>query len=181
MMDSVASRYAIAWLKLGEELNVLPLFRDQVLAMQSEFQTSSPLYQYLMNAFISIDDKYALLDRVFHDVEWSNFDSFIKVIVQKKRVRIIPSIFKEFIQLSNQALGIKRARIFTSFPMKDDQIQALVASLEKSEKIKLEPEVIVDPTLIGGIKIEIEGTLIDGSIRQRLHAMKDQLLKRGKL
>jgi F-type H+-transporting ATPase subunit delta len=180
-MDSVASRYAIAWLKLGEELNVLPLFRDQVLAMQTEFETSSPLYHYLMNAFIGIEDKYALLDRVFQDQAWSNFDSFIKVIVQKKRVRIIPNIFKEFIHLSNQVLGIKRARIFTSFPMNEDQVQTLVTSLEKSEKIKLEPEVIVDPTLIGGIKIEIEGTLIDGSIRQRLHAMKDQLLKRGKL
>lgn len=180
-MDSVASRYAIAWLKLGEERNALPLFRDQVLAMQSDFQTSSPLYQYLMNAFISIDEKYALLDRVFHDETWSNFNSFIKVIVQKKRVRIMPNIFKEFIQLSNQSLGIKRARIFTPFPMKDDQIKTLVSSLEQSEKIKLEPEVMVDPSLIGGIKVEIEGTLIDGSIRQRLYAMKDQLLKRGKL
>jgi F-type H+-transporting ATPase subunit delta len=180
-MDSIASRYAIAWLKLGEELKLLPRFRDQVLQVQADFQSDAPLYQFLMSAFVDIEEKYALLDRVFKDESWSSFDSFIKVIVQKKRVKFIARIFQEFIQLSNQSLGIKRALIYTTMPLKENQIDELIASLEKTERVTLEPEVIVDPTLIGGIKIEIEGKLFDGSIRHKLNALRDQLLKRGKL
>jgi F-type H+-transporting ATPase subunit delta len=96
-------------------------------------------------------------------------------------VKYIARIFQEFIQLSNQSLGIKRALIYTTMPLKEKQIDELIASLEKTERVTLEPEVIVDPTLIGGIKIEIEGKLFDGSIRHKLNALRDQLLKRGKL
>lgn len=94
-MDSIASRYAIAWLKLGEERQSLPLFREQVLQMLPEFQATSPLYQWLMNAFIETDEKYALIDRVFKEEDWVSFASFIKVIVQKKRMKYLPSIFQE--------------------------------------------------------------------------------------
>ena len=65
------------------------------------------------------------------------------------------------------------ARVLSAVPLKETEAVAIRAELEKrfSRNITLSCE--IDPTLIGGVRVEIEGRVIDGSIRNKLEQIKD--------
>jgi F-type H+-transporting ATPase subunit delta len=54
-----------------------------------------------------------------------------------------------------------------------DQQQRLAAALRQSVGHEVTVKVIVDPSLLGGIVTEIGDTVIDGSVRRRLHQLRD--------
>ncbi|MBR5121311.1 MAG: ATP synthase F1 subunit delta, partial [Oscillospiraceae bacterium] len=58
-------------------------------------------------------------------------------------------------------------------PLTDEEKAALTQKLEKKCKGKVELSCEVDPSIMGGLIIEMQDTVIDGSLRQRLRDMKD--------
>ena len=60
---------------------------------------------------------------------------------------------------------------FPRFAMSDAQLKELVADLEGKFKQKIDPEVSIDPELIGGVKVEIGDEVLDASVRGKLEAM----------
>ena len=69
------------------------------------------------------------------------------------------------------------AYIDSAFPVEDTQLQTLVGDLERRFKRRINPHVNVDSSLIGGVKVVVGDTVIDGSIRGRLAGMSAALLK----
>ena len=71
--------------------------------------------------------------------------------------------------------GIAQARITTAVPLKDGEQRELVSRLQRESKRKLRATFAVDPTLIGGAKVQIGDHLIDSSVRAKLVALGRQL------
>jgi F-type H+-transporting ATPase subunit delta len=76
----------------------------------------------------------------------------------------------------NSKSGIKKVTVVTAFKLEDKELKSLIKKLEKKHNTKLEPKVIVDPTLLGGVRIEIGDQVLDGSIRSRINRLKSTLL-----
>jgi F-type H+-transporting ATPase subunit delta len=76
-----------------------------------------------------------------------------------------------FEQLRARYEGVLDAKIISAFPLDDTQLRELVFDLEGKFKQKIDPEVSVDPELIGGIKVEIGDEVLDASVRGKLEAM----------
>ena len=56
--------------------------------------------------------------------------------------------------------------------MTHEQIEKLVATLEKKFKVKLVPTVALDSSLIGGVRVVVGDEVFDTSIRTRLENMR---------
>ena len=69
--------------------------------------------------------------------------------------------------------SISYATVTSALELTDDERAKLISKLEKMCGTKVQIEEKTDPSLIGGIVIEVDGKVIDGSIRNRLSDVKD--------
>ena len=88
---------------------------------------------------------------------------------------LVPQIALAFGDLVDRREGISKVRITTAIALKDSEERDLVSRLERESGRKLRATFAVDPTLIGGAKVQIGDHLIDSSVRAKLVALGRQL------
>jgi F-type H+-transporting ATPase subunit delta len=101
---------------------------------------------------------------------------FLETLAENKRLSVLPQVHEQFEQLRAEREGTVDAEIQSAFPLAGDELNGLVADLERRFKRKVRAHVVHDPELIGGARITVGDQVIDGSIRGKLTAMAAGLL-----
>jgi F-type H+-transporting ATPase subunit delta len=68
--------------------------------------------------------------------------------------------------------GVREATIYSAFPVDDKQRKALIEDLEARFNTRLTAEVVVDQSLIGGVKIVVGDQVLDTSVRGQLESLR---------
>lgn len=97
--------------------------------------------------------------------------NFVTMLVENGRVSLLPEIGAQFHALKNAQEGAADAHIDSAFELSADQVQDLVAVLEKKFGRKLNPAVCVDASLIGGVRVVVGDEVLDTSVRAKLQQM----------
>ena len=98
--------------------------------------------------------------------------NLLKTVIENGRLAALPEIAAQFHALVNARSGVSDATIYSAFPIDAAQLPEVVASLEKRFARKLNPSVVVDPALIGGIRVVVGDEVLDTSVAARLEQMK---------
>lgn len=101
--------------------------------------------------------------------------NFITLLVENGRLQLLPEIAQQFFILKNRSEGAAEADITSAFPLDDAQLADLVAALEKRFGLKLKPNVTVDASLIGGVRVAVGDQVLDTSVQARLTQMRNTL------
>ena len=102
--------------------------------------------------------------------------NFIVMLAENGRVALLPEIGAQFAVLKNAQEGAADATIHSAFDLSADQLTPLVATLEKKFGRKLNPTVVVDPSLIGGVRVVVGDEVLDTSVRAKLQQMHNALV-----
>jgi F-type H+-transporting ATPase subunit delta len=102
------------------------------------------------------------------------------LLVLKNRLKYAGQIAREYASIYDESRGIKRASFVTAVSLNDTEKKAYTTKLEKLVDSKLNVDFDVDSNIIGGFIARINGTLIDGSLRNRLNILRNQISKYGK-
>lgn len=97
---------------------------------------------------------------------------FVKMLVENNRLTVVPEIAEQFHALKNAREGSSDVEITSAFPLENQQLNDLVAALERKFSRKLHAQVAVDPSLIGGVSVKVGDEVLDTSVRARLAAMQ---------
>jgi F-type H+-transporting ATPase subunit delta len=97
--------------------------------------------------------------------------AFIAVLVENRRVALLPELAAQFHELKNAQQGAADAEISSAFDISGAQVTELVSTLEKKFGRKLNPTVTVDPSLIGGVRVVVGDEVLDTSVRAKLQQM----------
>ena len=76
----------------------------------------------------------------------------------------------------NSSNGIGDIKIVTAFKLSDQDLSNVLKKLEAKYKKKFQPEIIIDPALLGGVRIIIGDKVLDGSVKSRVDRLKSSLL-----
>jgi len=101
--------------------------------------------------------------------------NFIKLLVENDRLLLLPEIAEQFAVLKNQSEGTAQAVITSAFQLSDAQVQDLLSALELKFDLKLKPQVVVDDTLIGGVRVVVGDQVLDTSVQAQLIRMRETL------
>ena len=101
--------------------------------------------------------------------------SLMVLLLESDRIALVPQIALAFGDLVDRREGIAKARITTAIPLKESEQLELVTRLERESRRKVRATFGVDPTLIGGAKVQIGDHLIDSSVRAKLVALGREL------
>jgi F-type H+-transporting ATPase subunit delta len=101
--------------------------------------------------------------------------NLLRMLVENDRLAALPEIARQFRALKNQAEGVADCVIESAFPMTEAQVNDLLAALSKKFGLKLKPEVRVDASLIGGVRVSVGDHVLDTSVKTRLAQMQAAL------
>jgi F-type H+-transporting ATPase subunit delta len=101
--------------------------------------------------------------------------NFVGMLVQNNRLTLLPEIGAQFHALKNAQEGAADAQIISAFELSDSQVTDLVTTLEKRFGRKLNPSVVVDNSLIGGVRVVVGDEVLDTSVRAKLQRMHTAL------
>ena len=102
--------------------------------------------------------------------------NFIAMLAENGRIALLPEIGAQYAVLKNALQGAADAIVYSAFDLSADQLNPLVASLEKKFGRKLNPTVEVDPSLIGGVRVVVGDDVLDTSVRAKLQQMHAALV-----
>lgn len=171
----VAKRYADALFQLGLEKSTLDQFVEDFRVVRDVFADNMELNSFLSHPKVNGEQKEKLITESFSGLH-TDVVNTVKLLVQRHRTSLIPSIVDAFIQNVNDAKGIEVATVYSVRELTDDEKASLSASFAKRiGKTSLEFENVVDPSLVGGIKIRVGNTIYDGSISGRLRRIEREI------
>jgi F-type H+-transporting ATPase subunit delta len=101
--------------------------------------------------------------------------SLLILLLETDRIELLRQIAMAFGDLVDRRQGIAKALITTAVPLDDKTRSELVGRLEGESGRKLRATFAVDPTLIGGAKVQIGDHLIDSSVHTKLIALGREL------
>jgi F-type H+-transporting ATPase subunit delta len=100
---------------------------------------------------------------------------FLGLVADQQRLGELQAIRDRFDQLLDQELGRVRATIRTAMPLEATQHREVVAAFAALTGKQVMPSTVVDNNLLGGVIVEIEGKVYDGSVRTQLDRLARQL------
>jgi F-type H+-transporting ATPase subunit delta len=101
--------------------------------------------------------------------------NFLHAAIDNGRVHALPEIAVQLQALINERAGVFDAVIHSAFALEAAQLADVVATLEARFGRKLNPTVVEDPSLIGGIRVVVGDEVLDTSVKARLEQMKSAL------
>ena len=177
-MSVVGDRYAESLFDLAKEENKVTQYLDDIKLVGEVLDSDPQIVQFFNHVLIENDKKIQLLDQSFKGNVDQYVLTFLKLLVQSRRIRYIDDIVKSYIKLSNQYLGIEEGMIYTPYELTDQQIQDIEKAISQKENKKVTLKVSIDPSLLGGIKVQISNRIYDGTIKNKVEMLKKELLRK---
>lgn len=176
-MDTVAERYAESLFALADEENAVSSYLDDMKLVDEVLESDPKIVQFFSHVLISDEDKCKLLDDSFSSSINKYVLNFLKLLVKKRRIRYIRDIVKSFIGLCNKKLGIEEGLVYTPYALSDEQLKDVEKAMSEKENKTIVLRQIIDESLIGGIKVQINTRVYDDSIKNKVEKLRSKLLE----
>ena len=98
--------------------------------------------------------------------------NLLAAVLDNGRLAALPEIAAQYGALVNASSGVSDATIHSAFPIEPAQLGDTVAALERRFKRKLNAHVVIDPELIGGVRVVVGDEVLDTSVKARLEQMR---------
>ena len=175
-MKEITSRYAEALFSLKRDSNTLLETQKEIKELKKVFIENPDFIVILSSSYKSLEEKIEIIDKTLVGVD-DEIKSLIKIICQNHRAQYIVEVFDDFNSLVNEYRGVKEGLVYSTIKLSEEQLNKLNKKISEVEKTPTELKNIIDPSLIGGVKIVINDHIYDGSIKHHIKDMKLSLLK----
>ena len=167
-----ARRYARAIIETAT--NTLAV-RDELVAVSGTLKTNPALLEALLNPGVPAANKKAIFSAVFQDLS-SPLPRLFEMLIDASRVDLIHEIVRLYRHEWNLLNNVHAARVVTAIAFDDEAVQTVRKAIEAAVSGSVEMETRIDPSLQGGLKVEVDGHMFDGSVKARLKALRQHLL-----
>lgn len=175
-MRQPEKEYAEALFLLSTEKGCTDAVQQALHTVREAVQTSPEYVEFLSTPAIPLTERLAAIDEAFGTLP-EYVVSFLKLMCENGHIRTLVEGITEFDTLVRTCANRTVAQVTSATPLDDAQKAALCAKLQTLLGKSVDAVYTVDASLIGGVIIEAEGKTYDGSIRHRLHDVKDVMIR----
>jgi len=174
--EVVANRYADALFDLGNEKNTLDQYVEELITVKEVFSDNEQLDTFLKHPSVKNSTKKQMLEEAFNGLHVDIVNT-LKLLVERDRTEMVIRMIDHFIQLVNDKNGIAEAKVFSVRELskpEQEELQATFARRFNKQGIHLVN--IVDPHLLGGMKVQVGNTIFDGTVKNKLRRIERNIV-----
>lgn len=171
------SQLAKAFYYNAIEENTEDVVFDNLMDVRQIYYGNSNMSEFFNNRDVVQTDKEKILADMTADFI-PDVKQFIQTIYDFRKMDEMLSIIHEYEILHDHENRTVVAKVTTAVPLQREQEEKIKQVFSKrfnAKKILLNK--IQDSSVIGGVVVEIENTVFDGSIRTNLEKLKKQMIK----
>ena len=148
---------------------------EEMKVIRRLFQDNPDYVHLLSEPSIPGNERIDLIEIAFGKQAERYLVNFIKLLCEKNLLREFGGCCDEYLRRYNQDNGIAEATATSAVPLTEAQAEARFLMLEKLSGKKISLSLKTNPSLLGGVRVELEGKELDGTVKGRLDGLSRKL------
>jgi F-type H+-transporting ATPase subunit delta len=173
--EALVRGYAQALFVVAEAEGSLDAVERELFAFAGALATSTDLLQALTDAALPAANKEAVIRDVLGAAAHPVTVSLLAFVVGSGHAKELAEIVHEMATLAAERRRHVLAEVRTAVPLTDDRRRRIEEALSAATGLEVEVQVIVDPSVVGGVVAHVGDEVFDGSLASRLVEAKQQL------
>jgi F-type H+-transporting ATPase subunit delta len=174
----IAQSWSKALLELVVAAGELAQTRTQLTELAHQVSQSEDLRTVFSNPTITVGERKKVVQELAVGSGWSRtMKNFMLLLTDRRRLGAVGAIAASFEGLADKHEGIVRARVSVASELTDTQMSSLVEALAKLTGKRVEVETQLEPSLVGGMRVNVDGKVYDTTVRAQLDGLRQSILK----
>ena len=173
-MNDVSREYGGALYELAADEGLTRELLPETEAVRTLLLEHPDYIRLLSSPELSRDEREAAVAEAFSEAH-PYLLRFMRMMVSLGYARELCDALSEYKRLFHERNGIAVAHIASATALSEAEKERLVAALAARTGKEISPEFEVRPELFGGISVEVDGVLYDGTLRRRLDGLRASL------
>jgi ATP synthase F1 delta subunit len=157
--------------EVGKENQIL----EEAQAVVQLIEDEPDLHQFINYPGVSADEKKEVLKNIFEGRICEELLNFLYILVDKRRTMNFGRIIKVYKSLVEKEEGVSYGTVYSVVKLSDERIAELEEQTSKLLQMNVKLENELDPSLLAGFKILVEGNIIDASYRKKFDELASQM------
>lgn len=181
IVSGVSGRYASALFALAKDRHETNEVAAQLATFDAMVAGSPDLARLVRSPIFSAGEQLKALDALIASFGISGIAAnFIRLVAVKRRLFAIRQMIADFGKLNDAFRGVTRATVTSAAPLSDANVAALKESLRAISGGKdVDLNVKLDPSIIGGLIVQLGSRMVDGSLKTKLNAIRTRMKEVG--
>lgn len=175
-LANTARKYAKALFEVTENSKTTNSVIDDINLISDTFSQNAELRIFMSNPIIKFEDKKDVIKQIFENKVTETAMNFLYLLTDNSRFEVIYEIKEAYVELIKKRQNLMTVKAVTAVEMKDFLKESLKKRLEEKFSKRVEIEYSIDPEIVGGMIVEIDGKTIDNSVATKLKNIKKQLI-----
>jgi F-type H+-transporting ATPase subunit delta len=176
--DTSASRYSLALYELAAETNSLKEIEDHCLSILKLTSDSKDFSFFIKDPTYKKDEQLNTINKISEQFRLNNLlKNFLSFLIIKKRFFYVEKILKDFIETCSKKRGEIKAELTVAKELTDIEINNIKEELTKSSSSQIKLNYKKDPSLIGGLIVQVGSTMVDTSIKNKLQQIENKMIE----
>ena len=175
-MTEIAKAYGRTLYDLAVECESVEQMLDEITVLRQAFEENPQFLTLMGTPNLTKEERIAIIDETFGGKVHIYLLNFLKVLVKNGASHEFIDAAKQFRNEYNWENGIETVTVVSAVALDAAQESELVGKLEKLTGKKIQLEKTVDPSVMGGIRLQMEGRQMDGTVKNKLDAIRSRLL-----
>ena len=174
-MSQIAVTYAQALYDLAAEEKLEEGILQQLETLQQAFSQEPGFVTLLSAPNLSKDERCGIVDQSFRESVHIYVLNFLKILTEKGYMRHFEDCCKAYTRLYHDAHGILPVKVVAAVELTETQKEKLTDKLTKLTAKQILLQCRVDPSVLGGVRLDYDGKRVDGTVQSRLDSVRDLL------
>ena len=173
IVSGMAGRYATALFELALETNSVEQVQSDLKAFDALVASSPDLTRLVRSPVFSAEDQAKALVAILEKAGISGIAAnFLRVVASNRRLFAVAEIIRGFNRLVAAHKGEVTAQVTVAEQLNDARLAEIRDALKAVTAKDVAIDLIVDPSIIGGIKVKVGSRMVDASLRTKLNSIK---------
>ncbi|MCD6291972.1 MAG: ATP synthase F1 subunit delta [Deltaproteobacteria bacterium] len=174
--DIIAKRYAKAYFSLAQEQGRLVEAQTELNEFVTFLDEQLELRDVLYNPVFEVAQRKAVLNTLLDKLEVSvPLRGLLGLLIDKNKIVYLGLVADNFNRLADEAEGRIKVEVSSAAKLSKKSLKDMQKEFSRLTGKKVELEVVVDESLIGGVVARYAGMVYDGSIRTQLNHFGEAL------
>ena len=170
----IVRNYAVALFENADSAKEQDKFLQQLTDVVALMEKGSKIYEIMCSPVISSDVKHKGIDFISEKLKLEvKVITFLKILARNARFALISEILDYFTILHNDENDTKQAQVLSAKKMTQKEIDLIKTFLDEEIGMDVKIENHIDESLLGGVLIKYDSTLIDCSLKGALNQIEN--------
>ncbi|MGN1031583.1 MAG: ATP synthase F1 subunit delta [Butyricicoccaceae bacterium] len=176
-MTDIAKAYGATLYELANEAKAVDQINEELAALRAIFEENPRFVSLMSTPTLKKEERVEIIDKTFGGKIHSYLLNFLKIITENGTAAEFIDTAKDFRDRYNLERGIETVVAVSAVPLTPKMEKQLIKKLSDLTGKTIQLEKKVDPDCKGGIRLNMDGLQLDGTVKHKLDAIRASLLR----